>query len=81
MKKIVLIILTALTLIAVAGCTQTISAEEQKSDKPRETAPAVSSTDAASLVDGNTAFGLNLYQLLKEADGNLFYSPTASRKL
>jgi len=75
MKKIVLIILTALTLLAVVGCTQTVSAEEQKSSKPRETTPAVSPTDSAALVNGNTTFGLNLYQLLKETDGNLFYSP------
>ena len=39
------------------------------------TSPAVSQTDMASLVDGNTAFALNLYQALKDVDGNLFYSP------
>lgn len=38
---------------------------------PAEADPA----DVAQLVDGNTAFALELYQLLSEQEGNLFYSP------
>jgi serpin B len=41
-----------------------------------EPAPAASATELAELVEGNTAFALDLYQALRaEADGNLLYSP------
>jgi len=45
------------------------------SDKPRETSPYVGEADLALLIEGNTAFAFDLYQALKEKDGNLFYSP------
>lgn len=41
----------------------------------RETSPAVADQDLAALVYGNTDFALDLYQVLSESDGNLFYSP------
>jgi serpin B len=46
-----------------------------KSDKPRITSPDVSPADEALLIEGNSAFAFNLYQALREKDGNLFYSP------
>jgi serpin B len=49
--------------------------ETVKSEKPRVTSPEVETTDLAALVDGNSAFALDLYQALKEEEGNLFYSP------
>lgn len=45
------------------------------SDRQRETSPAVSPTDLADLVAGNSAFAFDLYQALREKAGNLFYSP------
>jgi serpin B len=75
MKKFLTILLSILALIAVLGCSQPVSAAEQKSSKPRQTAPAVSQPDAAKLAEGNSTFALNLYQVLKGQDGNLFYSP------
>lgn len=45
------------------------------SDKQREMSPAVTPTDLVELVAGNSAFAFDLYQALKEKDGNLFYSP------
>ena len=39
-------------------------------------APATSATEVAELVEGNTAFALDLYQALTtEGDGNLIYLP------
>ncbi|MGD9317271.1 MAG: serpin family protein [Anaerolineae bacterium] len=39
-------------------------------------APAASATDLAKLVEGNTAFALEFYQVLRtERDGNFLYSP------
>jgi serpin B len=48
-----------------------------QSDKSRVTAPDVPTGDLARLVDGNTAFALELYRFLgkENQDDNLFYSP------
>jgi serpin B len=77
MKSVVLSLLMVVVL-GVTGCTQQaqqVSAEVLKSDKPRVTSPTVNQADLATLVDGNSAFALDLYQALKDTDGNLFYSP------
>jgi serpin B len=75
MKKTILFFLAAVLLAALVACTQPIQASELKSDKPRETSPAAGPDDISTLVEGNTAFALNLYQILKDEEGNLFYSP------
>ena len=75
MKKIILILLASILLITLIGCNQPVQASELKSDKPRNTSPNINQADLSTLVDGNSVFALNLYQLLKNKDGNLFYSP------
>ena len=90
MKKILLFTLIAVLLMSFAACTQTetvtptepgtpevtpAEATEIKSEKPRVTMPEIAKTDLAALVNGNSAFALDLYQVLKDEDGNLFYSP------
>ena len=74
MKKAILLLLSVLLLLPLVACTQPV-AELVKSDKIRETSPDVSPADEALLVKGNSAFALELYQALRENDGNLFYSP------
>jgi serpin B len=37
--------------------------------------PQANSDDLAALAQGNSAFAFDLYQVLREQDGNLFYSP------
>jgi len=51
--------------------------EAVASDLARVRSPEVSEADMEALVEGNTAFALDLYQHLAEAQGdeNLFYSP------
>ncbi len=39
------------------------------------TSPAASEAELAELVEGNSAFAFDLYQALKNENGNLFYSP------
>jgi serpin B len=46
-----------------------------KSDKPRDTMPAVAAADQETLGAGNRAFAFSLYQQLRSQDGNLFLSP------
>jgi serpin B len=53
---------------AVAGCVVVSGAQ-------RITSPDVPSADLAALVDGNTAFALDLYAQLRGKPGNFFYSP------
>jgi serpin B len=75
MKKAVLCILLAVMLLGVFSCAQPAAGQVLQSDKPRDTSPEVSQMDQATLVDGDTAFAFNLYQVLRQTDGNLFYSP------
>lgn len=49
--------------------------EVAESSLAREKNPAASEADINSLVDGNNAFGLDLYQSLRSEDGNLILSP------
>ncbi len=75
MEKLIIIMLSLIVISTMVACTQPAAAAEVKSDKPRETAPAVSPSAQSALVSNNTDFALSLYQLLKTKDGNLFYSP------
>jgi serpin B len=78
MKKIVVIVLALVLLLPVIASIQTAqpaAAEVLESDKERITSPDVSTSDQALLVEGNSAFAFELYQALKEQEGNLFYSP------
>lgn len=52
-----------------------VAAAVVQSEKPRVTSPKADEADLVTLVEGNSAFALNLYQALKAEDGNLFYSP------
>ncbi|GIV65403.1 MAG: serine/threonine protein kinase [Bellilinea sp.] len=45
------------------------------SSRPRNTAPPSGDVALRKLVNGNTAFAIDLYQRLAEEPGNLFYSP------
>ena len=77
--KNVLQILMAIILLGLTACSQAASADILQSEKPRNTEPQVSQDDLVALVDGNSEFAFDLYQVLKEEDGNLFFHPTASR--
>ncbi len=75
MKRLMFLLLTAIMIVGLSGCSQPVSAGEVKSDKARITSPVVNTSDATTLVDGNSEFAFDLYQVLKKEDGNLFYSP------
>ena len=46
-----------------------------RSNKPYRSPANVPEIDLQTLVEGNTAFALDLYQHLRDEEGNLFYSP------
>ena len=75
MNKVFLYVLMAALILGLAACAQPVAGEVIQSEKPRVTSPDVSEADLATLVEGNSAFAFNLYQALREGDGNLFYSP------
>ncbi len=75
MKKIVLLILVVVMLSGVVTCTQPVVGNVLQSDKPRITSPGADKTDVATLVEGDSGFAFDLYQILRENDDNLFYSP------
>ena len=75
MKKALIPLLSIFLVLPIVACAQPAAAGLEISDKPRVTSPVVSPTDQVSLVDGDSAFAFELYQSLKEKDGNLFYSP------
>jgi serpin B len=75
MKNIVVIALALALLLPVIVPVQPAAGEVLESDRDRISSPDVSSSEQASLIEGNSAFAFELYQALKEQDGNLFYSP------
>ena len=75
MKKALIIVLSFILTIGLAGCSSPVMAQVIMSDKDRETEPDVSRLDLDQLVSGNSQFAFDLYQVLKAEEGNLFYSP------
>ncbi|HEY96070.1 MAG TPA: serpin family protein [Dehalococcoidia bacterium] len=76
MKKILISILIMITLmLPLAGCSGTASAGLVESDKERIKSPEVSPSDETTLVNGNTAFAFDLFQALRDEEGNVFFSP------
>jgi serpin B len=73
--KGLIIVLVLVLLLPLMACDQQAAAELLMSDKPRDTSPDVSQADLALLIEGNSAFAFDLYQALREQEGNLFYSP------
>jgi len=75
MKRSIVMLVLVLLLLPVMACDQQVAAQLLMSDKPRETSPDVSEADLALLIEGNSAFAFDLYQALRQEEGNLFYSP------
>jgi len=66
----------AMVLLLLAACGPAAPAGEMaRSAKKRETSPDVAGQDLAGLVGGNSAFAFDLYRILREEHGNVFYSP------
>jgi len=66
-------VLVVIVLLALVGCGKGV--EIARSAKQRVTSPDVTTSDLADLVSGNSGFAFDLYQVLREGDDNLFYSP------
>jgi serpin B len=75
MKKALILVLIVLLLLPMTACNQAAGGELLTSGKERITSPDVDPSDQALLVEGNSDFAFELYQALREQEGNLFYSP------
>jgi len=76
MKKVFLCVLIATLLSGLVACAQpTVGGEVIQSGKQRITSPEVDESALTTLVSGNSAFAFDLYQALRDEDGNSFYSP------
>jgi len=74
-KNLFLCLIVVALISGLAACAQPVTGVVIQSDKQRETSPNVNEADLATLVDGNSVFGFDLYQALREEDDNLFFSP------
>ncbi len=75
MKPTRFALFAALIVILVSSCSQPSASLVAHSDKQRATNPNVSQSEVQTLVDGNNAFALDMYQSLRSGDGNLILSP------
>jgi len=69
MRRALFLLAASIMLLGLANCTQ--SGQPLQSDIPLNT----SQTDLEALADGNNAFAFDLYQTLRQDEGNLFFSP------
>jgi serpin B len=61
---------------SVTGCApKTVEANVLQSNIKRDPSPSVGEHLVGELATGNGAFALDLYQTLREGEGNLFFSP------
>ena len=74
MKKVLLSVLAAVLLISIIGCSSTPAAIVLSGEQ-RITSPTVTTSDQDTLVNGNTEFAFDLFQQLKQQQGNMLYSP------
>ncbi len=75
MKNIFLCAFMAIVLLSLVACAQPVASDVVRSEMKRVTSPEVNEADMATLVSGNSAFAADLYQVLREENGNLFCSP------
>ena len=62
-------------ILPLLSCAQPAAGDVLQSDKQRTTSPGVSESDMTTQVNENSDFALELYQAVRDEDGNLFYSP------
>lgn len=83
MRNILLSVLMVIAVLSLVRCgTSTVVPSDQvpsggvvRSAKQRATSPDVVEADLAELVAEKSAFAFDLYQAIRDEDGNLFFSP------
>ena len=83
MKKIPRSVTIMIALLGLAGCGGSggvpsggqPAGQSVRSERERVMSPDVVAPDLADVVDGNSTLAFDLYQVLREGNDNLFYSP------
>ncbi len=75
MTRLISLALVVIMVLGLVACTQPTYGTVLSSNKQRITSPDTSQTDLSTLVDGNSTSAFDLYQALRDTEGNLFYSP------
>jgi serpin B len=68
-------LLAGLGIASACGGDDEVALLVAQSDVPRNEDPPVAAAELSPLVEGNTAFATALYGVLREQEGNLFFSP------
>ncbi|MBL7064894.1 MAG: serpin family protein [Anaerolineae bacterium] len=83
MKNILRSVTIMIALLGLVGCGGSggvpsggqPAGQSVRSERERVMSPDVVAPDLADVVDGNSVFAFDLYQVLREGNDNLFYSP------
>lgn len=77
LAPLIAIVLACLIIFGVLWFPKSSSLTEEfvRSQLARDTSPNVPQEDLKKLVDGNSAFALDLYQVIRDQENNLFFSP------
>lgn len=70
-----IIALCIMLSMILAACTPSASLSVAESNKSRDKNPQIAEDDLPTLVDGNNAFALDIYNALRSENGNLILSP------
>lgn len=70
-----IIALCVMLSMILAACTPSVSLSVAESNKSRDKNPQIAEGDLPTLVDGNNAFALDIYNALRSENGNLILSP------
>jgi len=74
MKKVISVFLS-IVILGLTACAPPADGGEVIPGETEDNKPPVDMSDPEALVDGNSEFAFDLYQALKDTDGNIFYSP------
>jgi len=75
MRKMLLTFLSVSLVAGLAGCAPPASADEVRSDEPRQTVDSLPVNELAELVDGNNTFAFDMHRQIRNGSDNLFFSP------
>ncbi|HNO83579.1 MAG TPA: serpin family protein [Anaerolineales bacterium] len=70
-----IIALCVMLSMILAACSPSVSLSVAESNKSRDKNPQIAEGDLSTLVDGNNAFALDIYNALRSENGNLILSP------
>jgi serpin B len=75
MRKMLLVFVAVSLVVGLVGCAPSASADEMRSDEPRQTPASLPVNELTELVNGNNTFAFDLHRQIRSGSENLFFSP------